>query len=252
MKVQYASDLHLEFQENASFIKHNPLRVVGDVLILAGDILYLDNDYARHPFWDWCSDNFKQTIICFGNHEFYQYYDLSSMQDGTDIEIRPNVHAYYNKKVRLDGIDIIVSTMWSYIPAEDARYTERYISDFHRILYGKNLLTVKDFNNENMRCIAFIKNAVAGSEDSRKIVVTHHVPSFRMQDPKFSGSHTNGGFTVELEEYIKDTGINYWIYGHSHNNADVKIGSTWCVSNQLGYVFNGEHLTFDPEKAFEL
>ena len=37
-RLQYASDLHLEFAENASYIKHNPLKVAGDILVLAGSI----------------------------------------------------------------------------------------------------------------------------------------------------------------------------------------------------------------------
>ena len=38
MKLQYCSDLHLEFRENREFIKENPLQVKGDILLLAGDI----------------------------------------------------------------------------------------------------------------------------------------------------------------------------------------------------------------------
>ena len=33
LKIQYASDLHLEFSQNWEFIKANPLLPVGDVLV---------------------------------------------------------------------------------------------------------------------------------------------------------------------------------------------------------------------------
>lgn len=63
MKIQYCSDLHLEFSANSSYLKLNPLEVVGDVLLLAGDICYLSaNDSYPHPFWDWASENYKQVI----------------------------------------------------------------------------------------------------------------------------------------------------------------------------------------------
>ena len=45
MKLQYCSDLHLEFPENREFIKANPLQAKGDVLVLADDImLFADMD----------------------------------------------------------------------------------------------------------------------------------------------------------------------------------------------------------------
>ncbi len=253
MRIQYISDVHLEFRENASYIKHNPLPVTGEVLVIAGDTLYLGDSYTKHPFWDWASENYQQVIVCLGNHEFYLYYDLATMTDGRTIDIRPNVHAYYNKSVRVGDADIIVSTLWAHIPDNEAVYTERCISDFRRILYNGELFRAADFNHEHQRCFEFIKQAVAKSDARVKIVVSHHVPSFRMLCPKFADSLCNGGFTVELSGYIEKSGIDYWIFGHSHYNIDVRIGSTQCICNQLGYVFVlGEQEGFDAGKYIEI
>lgn len=210
MKIQYASDLHLEFAENASYLKHNPLEVAGDILILAGDIGYLgDQNYNRHPFWDWASENYKQVIVAMGNHEFYKFFDISTLDDGHVQHIRHNVDAYYNRVISIEDTDIIVSTLWSEIPREEAAFTERVISDFRRILYGGDLLTFADFNREHRKCLDFIKSAVATSDARHKIVVSHHVPSFRMLCPKFKDSKANGAFIVELEDYIKESGIDF-------------------------------------------
>ena len=253
MKIQYASDLHLEFADNWRYLKENPLKVTGDVLVLAGDIGYLgDENYAKHPFWDWASENYKKVICCMGNHEFYKYFDIATLKDGYCLEIRHNVHSYYNAVVRIEDTDFIISTLWSEIPLREAYYTEQVISDFRRILFNGEPLTFADFNREHKRCIEFIKKSVQESTAENLIVVTHHVPSFLMQCPKFEGSLANGAFTVELKDYIKDSNIDFWIFGHSHYNVDKPIGKTLCVSNQLGYVFHNEHTSFDHGKYIML
>jgi len=254
MKIQYASDLHLEFADNWRILKQEePMNVCGDILVLAGDIGYLgDDNYQTHPFWDWASENYQQVIVALGNHEFYKFYNLSSMHDGLIGEIRPNIHYYYNAVVHIQDIDIIVSTLWANITLEDAYITEHSVTDFRRILYGENILTFADFNREHKRCLEFIKQSVADSSAKNKIVVTHHVPSFQLMSPEFLGSHINGAFTVELADYIATSGIDYWIYGHSHRNIDKTIGTTRCVCNQFGYAFHNEHLTFDRNKIIEI
>lgn len=253
MRIQYASDLHLEFADNWRYLREHPLEVSGEVLVLAGDIGYLgDQNYNNHPFWDWASANYKQVLVVLGNHEFYKFFDLSTLKDGAESEIRYNVHYYYNKVVQIDEVDFILSTLWSHIDENDAPYCEHCVTDFHRIQYGENVLTYKEFNREHNRCLQFIKNAVADSNAKRKIVVTHHVPSYQLCAPEFAGSPLNGAFAIEQEDYIKESGIDCWIYGHSHRNIDKMIGNTMCVSNQLGYVFSNEHRQFGSSKTIIL
>jgi len=253
MKIQYASDLHLEFSDNSRYLKNNPLKPVGDILVLAGDIGYLNDDnFSKHPFWDYVSENFKQVIIAVGNHELYKYYDLAQMPQGLVCSIRDNVKCYYNAVVQIENIDLIISTLWAKIPLEEAYITERGVSDFHRILYNGEPLTFDNFNREHDCCFQFIQDAVAKSSAKHIVVVTHHVPSFQLASPDFAGSKINGAFTVELEQYIESSPIEYWIYGHSHRNIDKIIGKTKCVSNQLGYVFQNEHHSFDLGKTIEV
>lgn len=45
MKIQFVSDLHLEFPENRAYLAEHPLEVTGDILLIAGDTAYLDLDF---------------------------------------------------------------------------------------------------------------------------------------------------------------------------------------------------------------
>ena len=253
MKIQYASDLHLEFKENSKFIQDNPFIVNGDILILAGDIGVLgDKDYLSNPFWDWASKNYKQVIIAYGNHEFYEGEDLSLMKDGTIFKIRENINYYYNCVITFENIDIIVSTLWSHIKKEHEEKVTYSVNDFRLIKYNNEILTAKQFNEEHERCLNFIKNSLKNSKAKYKIIVTHHVPSNLLNAKEFEGSDINDAFTVDLTDFIKKSGVDYWIFGHSHRNINKNIGKTKCLCNQIGYVMEEEHLTFDRSKYFEL
>ncbi len=248
IRIQYVSDLHLEFSQNRQWIAKHPLEVTGDILLIAGDTAYLDspeseNDtYSAYKFWDWASKQYRQVIVCLGNHDFYGYYDLATMPNGFCKEIRHNVHAYYNSVVHLGDIDIIVSTLWSRIEPYNAFMTEKSVSDFYRIMYGEHRLTADDFNHEHERCLAFIEKAISESDAQKIIVLTHHVPTQLCTAAEFQNSTINGAFTVELANFISNHRIDYWIYGHSHRNIKAQIGDTLILSNQLGYISHHEHL----------
>ena len=253
MKIQYASDLHLEFEENTDFLISNPLKVTGEILILAGDIhVFGSRNFMKNPFWDWASKNYKQVIVAFGNHEFYRSYDLGAMKDGFKYKIRDNVYYYYNCVITIDDIDIIVSTLWSYIHKENEKACENGVNDFNLIKYNGKVLTSKEFNIEHKKCLEFIKKSMNESKAKTKIIVTHHVPSNLLNAKEFKGSLINNAFTVDLTDYIKTCGAKYWIFGHSHRNINKIIGDTSCLCNQVGYVMCDENKTFKNDKCIEI
>ena len=91
MKIQYMSDLHMEFAENSRYLKHNEFPVTGDVLVLAGDIFYLRNDVAPlGKFWKWASTNYRQVLIVPGNHDYYGHYDIMTRGMQWEWMFNPN------------------------------------------------------------------------------------------------------------------------------------------------------------------
>lgn len=254
MRVQYASDLHLEFGENSRWLKEHPLIPSADILVLAGDIGYLgDDNYISHPFWNRVSEDFNQVIVVPGNHELYKFFDINELRNGWQLEIRHNVRVCYNSVIALnEETDLIASTLWAHIPPTEEYLTERCVSDFKRIRNGEFRLSAQRFNEEHEVCRNFIEKAVSESNAERIVVATHHVPSFALMAEEFKDSSINGAFTVELAGMIAESRINCWIYGHSHRNIDKMIGSTRCVSNQLGYVFQNEHNTFRRDAVTEI
>jgi len=258
MKIQYASDLHLEFPDNSRFLRNNPLIPVGDILVLAGDIGLLDDDtFSSHPFWDWAADNFRQTLVIPGNHEFYKSGDVGTIKNGCIVEIRPNVKCYYNAVVTIDNIDFILCTLWSYIPDENAFITQQNVSDFYRIAYKGRLMTAPTFNQAHKDAVVFLKKIIAEGDKTannrKRIVVSHHVPTKLCMAEEFMNSRINGAFVAELHDFIYDNRIDYWIYGHSHRNMpEIDINGTKMLCNQLGYVQCGEHKTFNRQAFFEI
>ncbi len=211
MRIQYMSDLHMELYDNSRYIKANEFEVVGDVLVLAGDTFYLRDIIApQKRFWNWASKNFQQVLLVPGNHEFYSNGDVTARGDSWQWMIRENVGYYYNKVVRIDDTDFILTTLWSRIPEQDIFHVQRGMNDFRQIMYDGRRFTPDDFNLEHEKCLA-----------------------------------------TELGNYIADSRIDAWIYGHSHTNIDTMIGNTKIICNQMGYIYYNEHLTngFEPNKT---
>ena len=242
MKVQYASDLHLEFFDNSRFVSRNPFKVTGDVLVLAGDSFPLIEfeSFKQHRFFDWCAENYRQTLLVPGNHEYY-HNDIALYPDTWSLHIRDNVTMYENACVTIDDTEFILSTLWSHIPINKWLTLKAGMNDFHLIHVGDKLLTATTYNALHERDLAFVKKAVAESNAARKVVVTHHVPSRLLVAPEFQGSTLESGFTVDLTDYIESSGIDLWVYGHSHRSIETVIGRTRMASNQIGYVAYGEY-----------
>lgn len=248
MKIQYCSDLHLEFPENQAFLKSNPLKPAGDTLILAGDIVPFVEMDKHSGFFDYLSDHFEKTYWIPGNHEYYRS-DISDRSGTLNEKIRNNVLLINNQSVKINNTKLIFSTMWSHISPVHEWKIEKNMSDFHLITFQGQRLSTPVFNQLHEDCKAFLISALQDTADCETVVVSHHVPTLKNYPQRYEESLLNEAFVVELYNLIEDSGINYWIYGHTHaNTADFEIGKTHLLTNQLGYVEYNEHQDFDIAK----
>lgn len=255
MKIQYASDLHLDFPLNHQYVLSGGLKPEGEILVLAGDIVNLFELSRYDYFWDWCQENFKQTVVVPGNHDYYgNWPSLEDMAKPMKKAIRPNVHYCNNVVLHLSGIDFICSTLWSDIKMEYAIAIVGGLRDFRAIHFADSEdseFTRADYLWLHNQAFDFIQNAVESSKASKTVVLSHHLPSYSVINDSFRGSPFNSAYATELGDWIADHSVNYWIYGHSHNPVETTIGKTRLLSNPLGYISYGEGEWFVPNKTFE-
>lgn len=250
--IQYASDLHLEFPANKKFLKQHPLQPVGEILVLAGDIVPFAVMERHKDFFSYVSDHFETTYWLPGNHEYY-HFDIAEKSGVIHEKIRNNVFLVNNTSVVQDNVKLIFSTLWSQISPAYQWQIERSLNDFHLIKYKNYRFSAEQYNQLHKDSLAFIKNQLKAFEQEKIAVFTHHCPTFLNYPEQYKGDMLNEAFAVELYDFIEASEIICWVYGHHHTNIpEFKIGNTRMITNQLGYVQQNEHRLFETNKWLEL
>ena len=248
MNFQYASDLHLEFAQNKKAVFKKSLLPAAEILLLAGDILPICDLEQHQDFLNYLSDHFKMTYWLPGNHEFYGS-DLATMQNSFEESIRPNILLLNNIVKEIpdaDGpIELIFSTLWSHIPEHLTELVAKRVQDFNHIQWDGGKLTPQVYNQLHQKALNFLDVALT-SKAARKMVISHHVPSFLNYPKKHQNDPINACFASNLDHFMQKTAQNAWIYGHHHANIPpFLIGQTTLYTNQLGYVKFKEGIGFD-------
>lgn len=251
-KIQYCSDLHLEFPENKKYVKQFPIETIGEILLLAGDVVPFALMDRHKDFFSYVSDNFQTTYWIPGNHEYY-HSDVSKRSETINENIRSNVRLVNHVTIEKDNIRFIFSTLWSKINPDKQSYFEEALSDFHAIQYDGNRFSIDRYNELHEDCVRFVTSELQEKYTGKTITITHHVPTFLNYPAKYKDSDLNEAFAVELFDLIEANSPDYWIYGHHHVNTPAfKIGKTEMLTNQLGYVKYGEQKGFETNAIIEI
>jgi predicted phosphohydrolase len=225
---------------------------VGDVLVLAGDIVPFSVIDKHQDFFSYVSDNFETTYWIPGNHEYYRF-DIAEKSGVIYEKIRSNLFLVNNTAVVHENTKLIFSTLWSKISAGHQWQIERRMNDFHQIKNKGFRFSAEAYNQLHEESLAFIQKDLKSVKDEKVAVFTHHCPTFLNYPEQFKGDLLNEAFAVELFDMIETSNIDYWVYGHHHSNIpEFNIGNTKLITNQLGYVQQNEHRLFESNKCIEL
>jgi predicted phosphodiesterase len=231
MKISYLSDLHLDFHLDGGISFLNSLEIPEtDLLVIAGDFMDVSITAIVAPLRFFC-ERFKNVLWVTGNHEYYHSDILNFNFNSCNFSKFKNLKVIEKATVLdYDGLQILAGTMW--FPDKPDHYLhKRFLSDYQYIksiepeIYKRN----KEFDIQ-----------LHGIKDEECVVVSHHLPSNMLINPKYRHSELNRFFVGgEFFDLIFDSKIKAWIFGHSHLPVDTTINHTIMTSNPFGYPHEG-------------
>lgn len=259
MKIQLASDLHLEFLQqdwpDERIIKPAP---DADVLVLAGDIA-AGSDGIR-SFCDWTSQVGRVPVIYVaGNHEFYGH-PLGPQRDRMKASAaQRGIHFLDNETVEIGKVRFLGATLWTDYKlrsdrpqAQQMEAAERGLNDHRLIRTGLKSFSAEDALDLHMESRAWLTSELAKPWVGKTVVVTHHGPHPLSTHPRYADNPLNGGFVSDLSEILLSSDApDLWLHGHVHDGFDYMVGRTRVVANPAGYIRNRRSAGNRQEFVFE-
>lgn len=255
-KIQLVSDLHIEFYNDPKlrdFVK----KTDANILIIAGD-LGIPCEQSYQNFLKECAEEYEKVFIITGNHEYYQTGNtkLLSMDDVNE-EIKNickkfnNVYFLNNDHYELDENYVILgTTLWSNIPESSYREVRNMMNDYRKIYYYDDQTKfIEQIKPQHISSVyennkKWLENKVQEFKDKKIIIVSHHLPSYKMISKRFIGWPANCCFASNLDDLITPN-IKYWLCGHTHDNTDIVINDCRCIVNPFGYKGENDKFIYD-------
>ena len=242
VRIQYFSDIHLEF--GALDIG----RTDADVIVAAGDIGVGTQGLERLKKLD------KPVVYVAGNHEFYgqEYYStikaLRAGAKGSTVRFLEQ-ESFVWGEVRFLGC-----TLWTELGGDENDQLDdliHLVNDFRKIKYRQSVLSFRDYVLLHRESRRWLIGELEQPFDGKTVVVTHHAPT-PWSWHESPGSIKRFAYCNELKELFHNFEIAAWFHGHVHVVSDYRCSGARILCNPRGY--HPAHLVadFDPERTVEI
>jgi predicted phosphohydrolase len=252
MKIQIASDLHLEFLAR----KFPAERLIdpapgADLLVLAVDVG--NGDGALKHFADWP----VPVIYLAGNHEYYDH-PLAGMRDKLRRKCKSKGIIFLdNHAVTFGDVRVLGATLWTdyCLPRLNRTQSqlmanaELRINDHNLIRKGRQNFSAADALALHNESRAWLEAELDKPWAGKTVVVTHHGCHPLSVHPRYIGDPLNAAFCSDLSDHMPS--VDLWLHGHVHDSFDYSVGRCRVVANPAGYVRNRGYADSSSEFQFE-
>ena len=234
MKIQIASDLHLEQRPDCipdPELKFCPA-IDRDVLILAGDIG--TGMSARHFIER--EVRISPVIYVPGNREYdtrqsRQELDLSWRGLAADLH---GLHYLAGDAIEIDGTRFWGAPWYSELfGRRDAGHLEwisRVVTVFHAGPGDPASWTIE----RHLESHWLQTENLLAQTDCLDVVITHWPPVTAAMDPQYRSNALAGYWTNDRKDLVREIRPQLWISGNAHGPHDVVVGVPSCVANPTG------------------
>ena len=243
MKIQIASDLHLEFDGGANSNRVD--RVERDLLILAGDIAtgrrarsFIEEQLECSP-----------VVYVPGNHEYYEEIKRSELDDWWREIADRELHGLYYLQmdgIVIDSMRIKGATWYTDFWGGEGEYARTHINDFQPPYNHPGSWGVPDHKRAHIVATRWL-----AADRSADVVITHFPPTIQASGAEHIDPRRDSYYFNDQEALVRDLQPKLWISGHTHVPYDYMVGSCRCVGNPCGYPYQ-KNDAYDPALIIEV
>lgn len=242
MKINYFSDVHLEF--GPLVLPDND----ADIIVAAGDIGIAEQGI------NWLKQINKPVVYVAGNHEFYSHEYKTTLQLLKDECKGSNIHFLENDSFIYRDIRFLGCSLWAdlFIDGEKkAAALGETLNDFRKIKYNSTAFNKVLFSRLHARSKHWLETQLAQPHKGKTVVVTHHAPT------EWSWDNSRNllkklAYCNDLKYLFHEHDIDAWFHGHIHTPGDYRIAGGRILSNPRGYVGRKVVNSFDQNKIVEI
>jgi hypothetical protein len=275
MKLQYASDLHLEdyhqqHNSNPEFFKTLLIPQPDvDALILAGDIGH-PHSAILTQFLIYCSANWPHTLWVMGNHEYYNicspplwkhrtFHSVESIQQRIKILGKkiPRLHILDNTPFvfpRFPDYIFLGTTFWTDL--SDLSEVDARVSNDFRYIGFESKAPLQPYNvtalHKKAKQWLIEQLDLCQQQGKKAVVITHHLPTYKIILPQYQDSTENELFASHSDSLVTHPATLLWICGHTHGALQQRVGMAICTYNARGHNHEPSIDSYNPGKTIVL